>query len=220
MKRNKIVLADLRKELQHSAPYSKPNNFGPEGVDHININAQSNLMIGKMLDPVYVSVFHYKHIGRFASVMGLWYWLRSEDQDDVYRQLVAYRLKRYADSKSSRGNYVPNFKAIIAKATWMKIKDNRLLREEIKKLDPTIALISYYSIKSSNVRICTNYAYVIVDIATEMIKAVKEDREPDFNLFVDKPRLATKGFLEGFLQRISAKIEDDPNVTDEEVGNK
>lgn len=203
--KGKVSFKDLKKQFKSNAYYNSPNNYGKEGEDHINISIQSETKLGKLLDPAYLKTINYKHVGKFNSVLSLWYWVRSNDLDDNFRRLTGAKLKMYAEANGVFGNYVPNFKAIIAKATWTKIKGYPAILREIKDLKPEVKLLSYHIVKSSNLRICTNYAAMIIEITEELFKAVREDREPNFALFVDKPNLAGLDFLEGVLSKIIPK---------------
>lgn len=208
--KNKVTFKDLKKQFRSNAYYNSPNNVGKEGVDHINISIQSETRLGKLLDPAYLKTINYKYVGKFNSVLSLWYWVRSANLDDNFRRLTGAKLKMYAEANGVFGNYVPNFKAIVAKATWTKIKGYPNILKEIKELDPKLKFYSYHVVKSSGVRICTNYAAMIIDVIEEIVKAVKEDREPNFDLFADKPHVAGLDYLEGVLTKIMPKerIED------------
>jgi hypothetical protein len=187
------------KKAKQNAYYSFPNSYAEEGVDHININIQSNLAIGKIFDPGYVKVINYPYIGKFQSVSSLWYWLRSEKFDDALRKLTGKALKDFARNNSLYHKQVHNFKAIIGYATWIKVKHYPHIIDQIKKLDDKVVILSYHVIKSSGVRVCSNYAEFIIDIANEIIAAIKESREPDFVKFANKPDLVDFNYLEGFL---------------------
>lgn len=201
----KMDFKDLRKKFRASAPFNHPNNFGKEGIDHINISIQSETRLGKIFDPAYLKVINYKHIGKFNSVLSLWYWIRSPDLDDTIRRLTGRNLKTYAEANGIHNKFVPNFKAIIAQATWIKIKSYPNILKEIRDLDPNIKLLSYHIVKSSGLRIVTSYAALIIDIAELIIKAVKEEKEPDFTVFVDTKDKAGMVFLEGALERVMSK---------------
>lgn len=198
----KVTFKDFKKLFKSTAYYNNPNDCGIEGEDHINISIQSSTKLGKLLDPAYLKTINYRYIGKFSSVLSLWYWIRSDKLDDNFRRLTGSKLKVYAETNKVFGNYVPNFKAIIAKATWIKVKSYPNILKEIKELDPNIKLYSYHIVKSSNLRICTNYASMIIEIAEEIINAVKEDREPNFDLFVDKPNVTGLDYLEGVLIKV------------------
>lgn len=203
--KKKLSFKDLKKQFKANAYFNNPNNFGKEGEDHINISIQSETKIGKIFDPAYLKVINYEHVGKFNSVLSLWYWVRSDNLDDNIRRLTGFKLKKYAEANGIFGKYVPNFKAIIAYATWLKVKDYHGLIKEIKELDPKIKLLSYHTVKSSNLRVCNNYAALIIDISNEIIKAIQESREPDFNKFVDNPDQAGLTFMEGVLSKVLSK---------------
>ena len=203
---------DIQKQFKANEYYNSPNKFGEEGVDHININMHSQTHLGKVLDPSYLKTFGYEFIGKFPSVLNLWYWLRSEDLDDTIRRLTGSNLRTYGDG-NGKPNYVPNFKAIIALATWKKLHAYPRLIAEIKDMDPNIKILSYNVIRSSGLRICSNYATLIIDIVNEIFKAIREEREPDFEQFIDAPNQAGLSYLEGVLSKIlsAEKIEEMKN---------
>ena len=200
-----VTFKDLKKQFKSNAYYNSPNNVGKEGVDHINISIQSETRLGKLLDPAYLKSINYRYVGKFNSVLSLWYWVRSPNLDDNFRRLTGNKLKLYAEANGVFGNYVPNFKAIVAKATWSKIKGYPNILKEIKELDPKLKFYSYHVVKSSGVRICTNYAAMIIEVIEEIVKAVKEGREPNYELFIDKPHVAGLDFLEGVLNKVMPK---------------
>lgn len=198
----KMDFKDLRKKFKAAAPFNNPNKFGKEGEDHINISIQSETRLGKVFDPAYLKVINYKYIGKFNSVLSLWYWVRSPILDDNIRRLTGRNLKMYAEKSGVFNKFVPNFKAIIGQATWYKIKSYPDVIKEIKALDENKAITSYHIVKSSGLRITTSYASLIIDIAKLIIKAVKEDKEPDFSVFVDTKDKAGMLYLEGVLEKV------------------
>jgi len=208
--KKRITLRDLKKMYGEEKYYNTPNDFGKEGEDHINISIQSETRIGKVCDPAYLKVINYPYVGKFNSVSSLWYWVRSENLDDNIRNLTGAKLKAYADQANLHTNYVPNFKAIIAYATWLKIRSYPDVIKAIKNLDDDIKLLSYHVVKSSGLRVRTRYADLMISICDELFKAIKEDREPDFNKFVTDPDKAGLCFMEGVLDKIltEEKIEE------------
>ena len=185
-----------------SVYFNYPNSFKKEGEDHININLQSNTTIGLLLTPEYIKVINYPHLGKFSSVLSLWYWVRSQNKDDRIRRMVGNELKSYAEKNKLYKNYVSNFKAIMAKATWIKVKAYPSIIEEIRKLGPDIKLLSYYVVKSSEVRITTKYAEFIISVGNEIIDAVKNDREPNFDFLIDTPEESDMDYTGGILKTI------------------
>lgn len=184
--------------------YHLPNSFTQEGVDHINISSQSKTHLGKLLDPSYFKVVNYPHIGKFNSVLNLWYWLKAKDMDDRLRKYTGVRLKKVVETIDTK-SIVPNFKAIIAYATYLKLKDYPTAIQELKTLDPAIEFTSYYTPRGSLVRLCSNYAPVVVDVAKHIQQALLKSDEPDFDDLVnsscDKQFYYLRAFLESKLGR-------------------
>lgn len=209
--KKKMSFKDHRNQVKTNIYYNHPNNFKKEGEDHININFTSGNKIGKIFDPSYVKIINYHHIGKFSSVLNLWHWLRSSDLDDTIRRMNGYNLRLYIDGSNSGFNKkIPNFKAIIGMATWYKLKSYKHIIKEIKELDPEIKFLSYYTVKSSNLRVCTNYASLVVDITNIIVKAIRENTQPDFSSLVDEKDKTGLLYLEGFLASVISadKIEE------------
>ena len=61
--------------------------------------------------------------------------------------------------------------------------------------------LSYHTLASTKLRICSNYANLMVDVCTEIVTAVKQDREPDFTKFCDHAVHEKLGFLEGIFKK-------------------
>lgn len=192
---------DLKNRSSISAPFNKPNQFKVEGEDHINISLQSKTKLGRLLDPGYCMNLEYPHIGKFKSVLALGYWLRSEDLDDTIRTLSGSKLKQYAKDHDLYSKRVPNYTAIVAKATWLRVSSREDIIEEIKNLPDNIDLLSYSIHKTSNLRITTNYAPMVVAITKEIIRAVKANSEPNLDMFIQDASCAGMDYLEGVLSR-------------------
>lgn len=196
---------EYKRQVNDDAYYHRPNDFLKEGEDHINLSIQSTTRLGKVFDPAYLKVVNYPYIGKFCSVFSLWSWLKADAVDDSLRRLTGPQLRKHVRYKKMSMSSVPNFKAIVAYATWMKIKDYPSLLEEIKKLSPEVKLLSYDLVKGSELRVCTKYAPLIISIANHIVAAVQEDREPDFSEFLDKPHLSALNYLEGALEKVFPK---------------
>lgn len=200
--RKKTSFKDLKKQIRPNEYYNHPNNFGEEGDDHLNISIQSKNFLGMLFDPAYLRTIHYPYIGKFSSVMSLWHWVRSADLDDNFRDLTGRRLKMYAEANGTFGKYVNNFKAIIAQATWIKIKTYPNVINEIKNFPDDFKFLSYHILSSSELRLCTNYAGLIIDIMTVITKAVKNDEEPNFDCFCDKNGDTSLKYLTSVLSKV------------------
>jgi len=200
--RKKTSFKDLKKQIKPNEYYNHPNNFGDEGDDHLNISIQSKTHLGMLFDPAYLRTIHYPYIGKFSSVMSLWHWVRSSDLDDNFRGLTGRRLKMYAEANGTFGKYVTNFKAIIAYATWLKIKSYPNVINEIKKFPDDFKFLSYHILSSSELRLCTNYAGLMIDIMTVITNAVKKGEEPNFDSFCDKGTDTSLKYLSGVLGKV------------------
>lgn len=202
MQKKKMNFKDIRSQMKTKAYYNHPNDFGKEGEDHINIWFNSDTRLGKLLDPGYLKTINYNFIGKFSSVQNLWHWIRSTTLDDSIRRMNSYNLRMYASSNGHKFRHVPNFKAIIGSATWYKIKGYKYILEDIKNLDSDIKFLSYYVMKSSGLRVCSNYATMMIEIANIIVDAVKNDKEPDFTPLCDAPEKTGLRYLEAFLEDI------------------
>lgn len=187
--------------------YHRPNTFGVEGVDHINISSRSETWLGKLLDPSYFRTVDYPHIGKFASVLNLWHWLRSEPNHDVLRKAHGDKQRKILENHCTNA-FVPNFSAIIGQATYDKIKHYPETLEEIRKLAPETLLLSYYVPKNVVLRVCSNYANVIIPAVEVIVAAVREQQEPDFSCLLPKDADTSYAYLGPFLkQRFPAQYQ-------------
>lgn len=182
-----------------SHDYNHPNAFTEEGVDHINISARSTTRLGKLFDPSYFKTLQYPHIGKFGSVMNLWYWLRTEPTSDVLRRAAGDKLRRYMLTHQCV-SYVPNFRAIIAVATYEKIKAYPDTIEEIRRLSAEIPFVSYYNPQATMLRVCSNYASVIVPIAEMIRSAILSNQEPDFSSLLPPGADTSYDYVGAFLK--------------------
>lgn len=185
--------------------YHTPNLFDKEGQDHINICLTSESQLGKLLDPSYHRTVNYPHIGKFGSVLNLWYWLKYVPTDDRFRTADYKNLHKIAISEDLAGSYVPNFKAIIAYATYLKLIAYPDILKEIRK-GPEKPLLCYHYPRKCSTRVCNGYASVVVPICEYLIKSVREERVPDFKDLIVNQNQANLCYLEGFAR---ARFSDD-----------
>lgn len=179
--------------------HNSPNSFGEEGVDHINISGAALTPLGKVLDPSYRKQLIYPHIGKFGSVLNLWHWLKSDPLDDTLRKLAGRKLRDYLRENKGYARHVPNFKAIIATATYHKLKDYPLLLAELRDLSPETEFLSYYSPNGSAVRMCSSYATVVNEIAKVIKAELEKGHEPDFSILRTPCHNSGLYYLEPFL---------------------
>lgn len=186
MKKQKISFADLKKQYEMQSYLSEPNSAGSEeGPDktHINVSIQSKNELGRILSPEYLKTFAYPNLGKFSSVTSLWYWIRNTPKDDNIRRLSGIKLRAYVAANQLYGGYVRNFKAIIAYATWLKLKSYPDLLKELEEFDG--AFMCYTINRETGLRIASKNAVLMTDTAKEIRSALREGREPCFDFLAD-----------------------------------
>ena len=183
-----------------------PNSLLEEGVDHINISSQSKTHLGKLLDPSYFKVINYPHIGKFSSVLNLWYWLKSDVMDDRLRNYTGAKLKSIAPSPPNYKN-VTNFKAIIAYATYLKLKDYPNALRDLKEFSEDMQFASYYTPRGSIVRMCSSYAAFMVEVAQFIQTELLKQGHISFDSMATEVGSAEYFYLEPFLKSRLNKAE-------------
>jgi DNA segregation ATPase FtsK/SpoIIIE-like protein len=207
--------AEMKKKFkpaqkQESLP--QPNRFGEDGVDHINLNIHAKTFIGKTLSIEASGGFYYPYLGRFNSVNAFWVWLHDYGFNDSIRRMSRRRISEYKKSTKLNTSYIHNFQAMIAYATWLKVHNNKRFIEEVKKSDD-LPLLCYYVVPSSGVRVQFNFAPWFVRIAKEIITAIKEDREPNFELFVTDPEYSDFFYTKAVLMSLKTR----PGLSKEDI---
>ena len=180
--------------------FHHPNQFLREGEDHINISGRSNLWLGQLLDPSYFKTVEYPYLGKFASVLNLWHWLRSNPSCDLFRRAHGVRQRELLKTQTLDA-YVPNFPAIIGQATYDKLRDYPTALGLLNQLPDNFQLLSYYVPKNTSLRVCSNYASVVVPIAELILKALREGVEPDFSKLLSPGSDVSYAYLAPFLKR-------------------
>lgn len=188
--------ADL-KAYMGNRDFNRPNEFGEDGVDHINVSISSKTQVGRFLDPSHNYMFEYPLIGPFSSVMALECWIKADGKYDEIRFMPYRTIAR--ELKDVRKKKLDNYRAVVLLATYLKVKKNDDIVKQIKKLPKNVAVISYTVHKESGLRIMTNFAPNVLGMITEVVRAVQEDREPNYKKFLNrknKNALPENGFLE------------------------
>lgn len=179
--------------------YHHPNSYGREGEDHINISPSSEFYVGRVFEPSFLRVVNYPLIGKFRSISNLWVWLKVKPLDDGLRRLGLRDIQKILSNGNRRDSYAPNFKIIIAHATYLKISKDTTALEEIKKIPKGTPVLSYYVPRGSPVRISSSYADIMIPIINEIIEAVQEGREPNFFPLAERGLSLSMEYLEPFL---------------------
>lgn len=178
------VKTQVRKTHANSAydPYPvNPNTRGADGEDHINISPYAATELGRAIsNEVAVDVRH-KIFGKFRSVTGFWYYIKSKERDDRCRQLIAKGLKDF--TKGLILSEVKNFRAIILDTVWKKVEQYPAIREAL--CESTLPFECYFEDRNTGLRQRPNYFSWFLDGMNEIRLAIQEDRLPDLERFLD-----------------------------------
>lgn len=168
-----------------------PNSLGEDGVDHICVSPYAKTELGKALaNEVPLDVRH-KIFGKFRSITGFWYYIKSKERDDRCRKLVGKGLKDF--TRNLTLSEVKNFRAIILDTCWMKIQQYPAIREELAK--STLPFECYFEDRSTHLRQRPNYfAWFLVGL-DELRAAVQENREPNLTKFLDERNTGIYDFV-------------------------
>lgn len=158
------------------------NKLGPDGTDHINVSPYAKTEIGQALaNEVAIEVRH-SVFGRFKSITGFWYYIKSQQRDDRCRKLIGKSLKDF--SRGLTLSEVKNFRAIILDTVWQKINQHQEIKNELVKTD--LQFECYFEDRNTGLRQRPNYFAWFIEGLTELRAAAKEDREPNLNKFLDE----------------------------------
>lgn len=164
--------------------YNKPNTFGEEGVDHLNISLTSDSKLGRFLDPSYSHYFNFFDLGQFRSPINLVYWLRDPDKDDRLRYIKKKDLNKVTSVKTFP--VLKNHMAYLLLSMYVRLKMRPDLIDEIKSLPKDFKILSYRIQPKSSIRITTGYAKMVVPVVEEIIASVRENRVIHVNKFVQR----------------------------------
>lgn len=196
-------------ELDHGNTYT---TVTLKGKKELNIHISSDNRLGKVLDPSYIKVIDYPYLGKFSSVKSLSHWLIGVysgkiKEDDIVRKLVAGKLTNYVRKQKLYGHIVPNYKAIIGYATWLKLKEYPELVKQLKKMESDTDVVSYSIESSTGLRIPTSHSNVLSQVVRLMKSTLESVGEPDFSSLT--PSIDHKQLLytQPFLCKIRSKEE-------------
>lgn len=104
---------------------NKPNG---DGIDHINVYSQGRTALGRFLSNWTKCDLDVIEDGKFQSVEGYWYWLRSKD--DRLRSLYGYAAKKLGRDLN---RLVPNQPASVLDVIMFQNKIKGAIRQKIER---------------------------------------------------------------------------------------
>lgn len=157
------------------------SKLGKDGEDHINISQHGNTELGRALANETPIPVEHPLFGKFRSVTGFWYYIKSQERNEKCRKLVGRGLKEL--SKTMTLAHVKNFRAIMLDTIWNKIKQNPAIGTVMIETD--LPYECYYEDKVNNSRKRLNYAGWFVCGLQDMRDALIQGIEPDFREYLD-----------------------------------
>lgn len=178
-------------------PIPSPERLLGDGVDHINIWDSATTKIGQFLSHDKNNIVRHPLLGTFSNMYSLWYYVSSKERDDSIRTMRGKPLKLFASYLTSI--IVPNFKAIIADTQWKRVKANKAIYEEIRK--STLPYECYYIPNANGIKVRPSFFKWLLAIHEEIRKAIKENREPNFDIFLDVKGSGIYDFINDHIER-------------------
>ena len=193
-------------KIKESTPSNSGNSIDwiEDGVDHINILRGAGTSLGDFL--AHGSRYQLTHniFGKFINMESFWYFIKSEEKDDLLRSKTGRNLKKHALQLNLQN--VVNFRAIVMDANYQKIKEYpsflKLMQES------TLPFDCYHINNEHQIRQRPVYYKWLVSGFEEIRTALKEGREPDFTLWMDNPYTSIYAAVTNTLNDDSRKVLD------------
>lgn len=180
--RSRVPASNPNQQRSHRDPRPSPLLWKGDGVDHINIWTGAETELGRVLAHGAKVPFVHPLFDRFNCVESFWHYVATEEHDDRIRHMNGKALQEFASVMTKLR--VPNFRAIIMHANWLKVSQYSEIEHEIK--ESVLPFDCYYINKrDSNIPIRTNFASWVIDGFEEIRKAVIAGREPSFKFLMD-----------------------------------
>lgn len=172
-------------------PSPSPMNWKGDGIDHINIWEKGETELGVVLNHSISLPFNHSLLGRFGNMEAFWHYVQSEERDDRIRMMEGYTLKNFA--RKLTPSRVINFRAIIMDANYQRIKQYEPIVQEM--INSTLPFDCYYVHDTTKLRTRPNFFKWLTMGYEEIRKALKENREPDFNFLLEREDSSIYQFL-------------------------
>lgn len=196
------AMADKLKGFKGRSTYPKERNYVDElprltsydgdGLDHINIYLDPKTELGSILSPFTIRPFISPFFGRFNSRQGLYFYLLSTNGHEAFRTMDPKNMRTYARKFVSIQPFAANLKYFMTRALWLQIANNERAIELIK--DNQLPFDAYYSYLHRDGAVVTKVlsrpthnAIWMIQSVKEIVAAIKEGREPNFEQFIDRP---------------------------------
>lgn len=159
------------------------NTLKKDGEDHINISQNAATDLGLSLNPEIAIDFTHPVFGKFNSLTGFWYYIKSQERDNKCRKLIGKALRIFTDSLTL--NEVKNFRAIILEAMWFKINEHEAIKEEV--INSTLPFDCYFIDIHTKTRRRPKFFSWFLHGMNDIRTALKAGETPDFTKYYDVP---------------------------------
>lgn len=185
-----------QKQSVYNIVFHSALNLGDDGEDHINFSEHGKTKLGRALCHTTGLPINHPIFGRFKTMLGFWNFILSPNKDDELRTLtgrplhsLVNRLNRNSHSKDKNDNYhVRNFRAIILNTYYLRVMASPEIKQLLAECD--LELDSYYIQSDNGLRMRYRNFKWYIPMLNELRAAVKEEREPDYELFMSDPELS------------------------------
>lgn len=129
---------------------------GIDGVDHINLYSRAATELGRKGSHFAYASFEHPEYGKFDSMEGFWYWLRSKykgtPEVERLRTLYGYSAKEHGRKQESE--HFEDFHRTINTGNWYKFTQNDDLRQLM--IDSHLRFDHYYVVGDGKIMVRPN----------------------------------------------------------------
>lgn len=115
-------------------------NKEEDGIKHINVYSAGETELGKLLSNFSKIGFIHPVFGRFISMEGYWYWLKTGKKHHILKTLYGFHAKKIG--KGFDVIEIHNFDELILEGIKCKIEQNQDLMDKFKR--STLPFKHYY----------------------------------------------------------------------------
>lgn len=145
-----------------------------DGVDHINIYSNGKTELGRLLTHFAHKPFVHPYFGPFASMEGLWYFIRNGGVDENLRYLSGIKAKKLG--KLSKAKWYADFRSDILAANYQKIIQNEDIRSAM--IASELPFDHYYLFGPNKVLVTPRDSQWLIDGFEEIRTALKAGEVP------------------------------------------
>lgn len=213
----------MSSSLRDQLPTPRKGNAnvrGVDGIDHINIYSNGQSELGRELSLETRCKFKHPILGPFTSMTGYWTFVKSYSHSDAYRNKPAKSCLFLSKKQNDVKKQVINFTSIILEGMYYRIISDEKLVQDVK--ESTLPFDMYYVKKVDQAQPSTNkiityeikishrYTKWMVAGLTEIRDALKQNRTPSFERFLDDPNVPL------YQEFVSSSMEKEPNPVPEQ----